>query len=205
MSASDRLNTDLNGSNTSNSLNILGFQDFVPATAQASQTGSPGGINRASYSWWRSQYGDASDSFSANGLNTMRTVYNSASQGADHPDLGITTQTTYEFYERVLEARERYSTPTNTEMGQRIAEAGFEHLKFKGAYIFFDDAAPADSMRLLNTRYIQFVVDTESDWAIQPFITPNNQAATTALILFMGALTMSNLSRHGCIDSTDTF
>jgi hypothetical protein len=205
LSFADRINTDLLGTNSANSLNLLGFQDFIENAAQASQTGSPGGINRATFSWWRSQYGDASDSFSTNGLNTMRTVYNSASQGADHPDLIISAQTTYEFYERVLEARERYQTTTATETGQRIAEAGFEFLKYKGAFFFFDDAAQADNLRMINTRYVSFVVDTESDFAIQPFVTPNNQTATTALIVFMGAFTMSNLSRHGLVDSTGTF
>ena len=200
----DTMNTDLLGTNAADPLRILGIQDFLVDQAEGSQTGTVGGINRATYTWWNNKRQTLSN-FSTDGLNKMRTGYNSASQGADHPDFGVTTQTAYENYERVLEARERYSTGTGSEMGQRVAEAGFDFLKFKGMLLFYDDACKADTMFLMNSRYMDLTVDTESDFAIQPFITPSNQTATTALILFMGAFCMSNLSRQALISGVDTF
>lgn len=205
LTAADGLNIRILGDNSSYPLRIFGLENFIDNAAVGSQTGTVGGINRATYTWWNNQYGDVDDAFSTAGLTTMRTVYNSASQGADHPDLVVTTQSGYENYERVLQAFERLQTTTNTELGEKIANGGFDFLKFKGAFVFFDDSCTDDRMYMLNTRYMSLTIDTESDWAIQPFVTPNNQAATSALILWMGAFTMSNLSRQGMVDSVDTW
>jgi hypothetical protein len=205
LAAADGLNTRMLGTNAANTLRIFGFQNFFSAAAVGSQTGTVGGINKATYTWWNNQYGNVASAFSTNGLNIMRTTYNSASQGADHPDLIVTTQSGFENYERVVQPFERLQSSTQTEAGAKIGELGFQHLMFKGAFMFFDDACLANQMYMINTRYTDLVVDTQSDWSIQPFVTPNNQAATSALILWMGALTFSNLSRQGLVANVDTF
>ena len=205
LQATEGLNDDMLGTNAADALRIVGFQDFMQKLAVGSQTGTIGGIDRATNTWWNNQFGTVSGAFATNGLNRMRTIYYSSSKGHDHPDLIITTQAAYENYERVLEARERYQTVTTTEAGTRIAEAGFDVLKYHNAFMFYDESCLANTMYFLNTRYWNLYVDQESDWAVQPFITPNNQLATTALIVWMGALTCSNLSRQGVLDAVDTF
>jgi hypothetical protein len=169
LAAADGLNTRMLGTNAANTLRIFGFQNFFSAAAVGSQTGTVGGINKATYTWW------------------------------NNPQSG------FENYERVVQPFERLQSSTQTEAGAKIGELGFQHLMFKGAFMFFDDACLANQMYMINTRYTDLVVDTQSDWSIQPFVTPNNQAATSALILWMGALTFSNLSRQGLVANVDTF
>lgn len=205
LAAADGLNERLLGTNSANSLKPVGLQDFLQALAVGSQTGTVGGIDKASYSWWNNQYENASSAFSTNGRNKMRTVYNKASQGSDHPDIIVTTRAAYENYERIVEPIERIQRAPSTADGERIGSLGFDYLMYKGAFMFWDDNCLANRMYMINTRYVHLVIDTQSDWAMQPFITPNNQAATTALILWMGAFTFSNLARQGVVGNVDTW
>src|SRR6185312_1578553 len=77
------------------------------------------GINRNNETWWRNQYTTATGlSFNTNGLALMRTMYNNCSKGNIHPDLILTTQTVFEYYEKILAANERF-------IDTRSGDAGF--------------------------------------------------------------------------------
>jgi hypothetical protein len=148
-------------------------------------------------------------SYSGNsGLNivsVMRSMYNRISNGSDHPDLILSGQDAFEAYEAALVPQERF---TDTKLG----DAGFQNLKFKGATMIFDHginvgiptaaptaAAPATPMYMLNSKYFQWTVDTETDFFVTPFYRPVNQVARTAQILLMANLVCSNRSRQGVI------
>ena len=140
----------------------------------------------------------------ANIIAAMRSMYNRLSDGSDVPDLILTGQGCYEGYEGALSPNERY---TDTKLG----DAGFQNLKFKGGTIIFDHgissglpaigtaAAPNQPMYFLNSDYLEWTVDSQSDFDTTPFYRPHKQAARVAQILLMANLTTSNRSKHGVI------
>jgi len=200
MSLQDALSVMLFGDGTGNGgKDILGMGAI---SADIPTNGVLGGIDRASNTWWRNQYTEGAKTSTAFDtlLAKMRTMYNSCSKGSDHPDFIISDQSTFEGYEGQLVQYERFSDSDT-------ADAGFENLKFKGAVVMFDPACPSDSthgkMYFLNSKYLSWTVDSQTDFITTPFVRPENQDAKTAQILFMGNLVVSNCARNGVIYDVD--
>lgn len=202
ISLQDAITTMLFADGTGNdSKDILGLAAIV---ADAPSTGILGGIDRAGTgnSWWQN--------YSVAGTKTttafdtlqakMRTAYNTVSKGNDHPDLAIADQASYEGYESTLVAQKRFSDT-------KMADAGFENLKFKGSVVTFDDACPNTTllgrMYFLNSKYLQWTVDAQTDFLTTPFVRPDNQDAKTAQILLYANLVISNCARQGVIYDID--
>lgn len=120
---------------------------------------------------------------------TMRTGYNSASRGNEHPDFAVTTQTIYEKYEAGLVPNERFEDKST-------GDAGFTNLKFKGLVLGYDEQCPANLLYMLNSNYLEFVVDKETDLITSDFVRPENQDARTSQLLLMANLTVSNRARQ---------
>lgn len=201
LSLQDALSVMLFGDGTGNSnKDILGLAAIAAADPT---TGVLGGIDRETETWWRNQYTDGAKSGTTafdTLLAKMRTMYNSCSKGSDHPDFVVCDQSSFEGYEGLLAANQRYSDKTT-------GDAGFENLKFKGSVVMFDPACPSDSthgrMYFLNSKYLSWTVDSETDFRTTPFVRPENQDAKTAQILFMGNLVVSNCARLGVIKDID--
>ena len=112
-------------------------------------TGTVGGINRATYSFWRSQQTtDNGSSFNALRAN-MRTSYNNCSSGvnAKHPDYWVTSQTVFEGYESLLIANESVQSKSKADF-----DAGFknEYAMFKGIPGSYDEDCDSDNLYFLN-------------------------------------------------------
>ena len=120
----------------------------------------------------------------------MRTLYNTCSKGNIHPDLILTTQTVFEYYEKVLQSQERF-------VDTATLDGGFENLKFKGATMMFDLYAQSGVMYMLNSNYMGITVESGTDLVTTPFVRPENQDAKVAQILWMGNMVTSNASRQG--------
>ena len=171
---------------------------------------SVGGIAQNTETWWRNQTTDSSGTaggFPTNGIAQMRTMYNDCSKGNDHPDFIIGDQGTYEAYEGELDDNIRY-------MDTRFGDAGFINLRFKGAVYTYDEwfaSMPTPQtygtdngiQYYLNSKYIEWVVDSMTDFITTPFIRPTNQDARTAQILVMGELVCSNRRRLGVLHTID--
>jgi hypothetical protein len=193
MSIRDALSTMLFGDGTGNgSKDYLGLQAIV---ADTPTTGTVGGIDRSTETWWRNRYGTSAQSATAFDtlLGNMRTRYNDASKGSDHPDFAIADQTVFEGYESLLVSNERF-------VDTKTGDAGFENLKFKGLVLMFDDVMSGGGrLYMLNSKYLSWVVDKETDFKMTDFVRPENQDAKTAQILLMGNLTASNCENQGVI------
>jgi|SRR3989304_2134222 len=189
ISMRDTLNAMLYADGSGNgSKDIFGLDLLVEDGAA---WGTLAGIDRsdAANAWWRNQY--------INGALTtlqadMTTLYNRSSRGNEHPDFGVTTQTIYEKFESNQLTNQRF-------MDSRVADVQFELLKFKGMVLGWDEQCSADSLFMLNSAYLGFVVDTETDLITTDFIRPDNQDAKTAQILLMANLVASNCARQGCL------
>jgi hypothetical protein len=55
-------------------------------------------------------------------------------------------------------------------------------------------------MYMLNSNYLEIVIDKESDLITTDFVRPENQDARTAQILIMGNMVSSNSARQGVMN-----
>lgn len=164
-------------------------------------TGTVGGINSSTYSFWRNAVYD----FSANGVaasaltiqDAMNSLYLSISRNRDVPDLIVADNTYFGFYWKSLQAIQRVTD-------DKMASAGFQTLKFMGADVVYDGGfsgtAPSAHMYFLNTNYIKFRPHRDRNMVpMNPDRFSVNQDAMVKLIGWAGNLTCSNRSLQGVI------
>ena len=174
---------------------ILGLKALIPISPL---TGTVGGIDRATVGneWWRNKYdatgyttwGGASDT----AIKAMRSMYNNCSKGNIHTDLILTTKDVYGLYEGACVLNERFTD-------SKVADAGFENIKFKGATIMFDEYCTATYMYFLNSKYLQWIIDSQINFKNTPFQKPVDQDCKVSQILLMCELVISNAQRHGIL------
>lgn len=148
-------------------------------------TGTLHGIDRSTYSWFRNQAKAASGAFSTYGISDMRNLLNTLLRfkGTSLADYTLVTdQVTFEAYEdETLE----YKRIVN----QTLADAGFEHLTFKGRPFLWSPQAPEARVYMLNTNAIQLVCDEAefmqmTEWKPIPD-QPNDRMAQIVVVLNM--------------------
>lgn len=162
-------------------------------------TGTVGGINRATYSFWRNQTLVGTDGGTPfdNLQSKMRSVYNlcSTAKGAGKVDIMISDRLTFEGYEGSLVAQKRFASSDG--------DAAFENLLFKGKPVTWDTKAPATSalgnMYFINSRYLKWIYHNRKNFVPTPFLKPVNQDAKIAQLLFTGNLVISNPRACGVI------
>jgi hypothetical protein len=164
-------------------------------------TGTVGGINSSTYTWWKNQFYDFSDLSITPSSTTiqaaMNTLYLNSSRNRDRPDLIVADNVYYGYYWASLQANQRFSNP-------RLAEAGFDNLKFQSADVIFDGGqdgdAPASHMYFLNTSYLFWRPHSARDMVpLNPDRYATNQDALIKLIAFAGNMTVSNRALQGVI------
>ncbi len=154
-SLEERINTSFfsDGTGTS-SKEFGGLQLLVPNDPT---TGTAGLINRATYSWFRSQVDDGNGSNFDNLLSSMTIVYNNCSNGIgmENPTFGVTTQTIFQGYESLTPTIERLVREGKDDKLVR----GFkgQHVAFKDIPLAYDAACPDYNCYILNNRNLKFV------------------------------------------------
>jgi len=113
-----------------------------------------GSINQSTNSWWQNQKHTLTGvSFATSGVDEMRTMLNECANNRmkDRPDILLSGQVPYEYYEDAALAKLEIQ---NT----KLAEMGFDHQTFKGIPMVW---SPACGTRIyfLNTNYLSFVYD----------------------------------------------
>lgn len=143
-----------------------GLQNLV---ATDPTTGTVHGIDRSSYTWWRNQQKTASGAASVYLISDMRTCLNDILKYSRAELQGITLvtdQTTFELYED--EGFEIYQLTSN-----KLFDAGFDTLQFRGRPIMWCPSCPSGYMYFLNTEYLSLVCDEDywmlmTDWKVIP-------------------------------------
>lgn len=160
-------------------------------------TGTVGGIAKATNSWWQSQTNTAIASFAATGLASMRNLYNDCcnQSQSDAPNLIMTDQDVFEYYEAVLQPQERFQDT-------KTADGGFQNLLFKGKPVVWDPYCTDKTIYMINTKYLELVVHSDADFKTTDFVEPENQDCKVAKIIFMGELATSNAQKHGFVTVT---
>ena len=180
-----------------------GGKDFMGLggiiSAADPSVGDLGGLDRTANAWWQAKVKAATTGNSLT-LADMANIYNTTSEGNDHPDYAVTTQTGFEAYEALLTGVIRYE---DVEMG----DSGFQNLKYKGVPIAFDDDCEGGAttiyqespMWFLNTKYLELSKLAGKWFSPSELLQPTNQDAFYKHLVCYGNLTVSNASRQGVL------
>ena len=142
------------GTTTEDNPAFEGLQSLVADDPTAS-TYQPGGIDPSTYTWWQNQHNNATGkSFATYGLSTMRTMMNDCTNNLkmDRPDIILSGQTPYEYYEDTV-------LPVYRISNNKLADMGFENLQFKGTPMMWSPSCADTRMYMLNTNFIKFAYD----------------------------------------------
>lgn len=192
------INTDLFSDGTGNSSKAIGGLQLIISTTPTS--GTVGGINRGSFSFWRNQQTSGAKTTSAfdNLRAAMRSIYNLCSNGVadDHPDFIVTDRATFEGYDGLLLANERFTSKSE-------ADGDFKNeiMKFKGAKLSYDVACLAGAMYFCNTAYLKLAYKKGSWFKMLESIRPANQTLTVYPVRTMCNLITTNARRLGVVSS----
>ena len=156
----NRIGGDVYLDGTGNSgKNLTGLGAAVP---DAPSSGTYGGIDRATFSFWRSvKYSGVTDGGSAVSASNIQGYMDALAvqliRGTDKPDLIVADNNYYKLYLQSMQSIQRV-----TDSASSAAGAGFASLKYYGAGMASDvvldggvgSAATANHMWFLNTKYL---------------------------------------------------
>ncbi len=179
---------------------ILGLQAIVADAG----TGTVGGIDSSTYSFWANQFETVTTAFSSSNVQTeMNQLWLKLCRNRSKPDLIIADNLAYTAYWESLQSIQRI---TNTKMGA----AGFENLKFMSADVVADGGysdsryttgAPASHMYMLNTEHLFYRPHSQRNFVpLDPDRFSTNQDALVKLIGWCGVgLACDNRQLQGVI------
>ncbi len=171
---------------------IGGLQSLVADAG----TGTVGGINSSTYTWWKNQFYDFSgESVTASATtiqDAMNTLWLNTIRGADKPDVITADSTYFKYYWSSLQTNQRFASDRN-------AAAGFMNLMFMDAPVFYDDQSPTTHMYMLNTDYLFVRPAKGREFVPLGEKASVNQDAMVMPVVWAGNMTVSNRARQGVI------
>ena len=181
-----------------NGKQITGLQAMVVASPS---TGVVGGIDRATWSFWRNQTfdfsGDLGASASASNIQTgFNTLYAKTSRGSDVVDLITVDNFFWGLYMASLQNLQRFQGSSE------MADLGFVSAKYMNADVVLDGGIggnmPTHSAFFLNTKYIYYRPHARRNFVpIGDDRMSTNQDAVVRLIGWAGNMTASGLQFQG--------
>ena len=201
---------------------VGGLQLLVASTPTS---GTVGGIDRATWSFWQNQaYSSVTNggaaATSANIQNYMDSLWVTLVRGRDSPDLIVADNNYYKLYWQSLQAIQRIAT----ENGEgEFGALGFQTLKYNTADVVLDGGfqgfssdpfpgetstgnglggAPTNTMYMLNTKYIHWRPHARRNMVpLDPDRFSVNQDAMVKLIGWAGNMTLSNAFLQGVLSA----
>lgn len=191
------INTDLLGDGSGNGGKVIGgFQSLIPTDPTASV--SVLAINGGTFTFWRSKQTSGVKTTSAfdNLRAAMRSIYNQCSNGMGdaHPSGAVTDRATFEGFEGLLLANERFTDKDSPDGGFKN-----ETLKFKGAKLSYDVACLAGSLYFFNPRFLKLAYKKGSWFKMLDSVRPSNQTLTVYPVRTMCNLITTNRRRLGVV------
>lgn len=170
------------------------FNIFGTAAKQTSSY-KWGNITRDN-AWWKENYKTANDPIEVNLLSDMRNLFNTCGKSKSYPTLLICDQTVFEVYEEYAQDITQIVKSTN-----RLADLGYEVLKFKGRDIIWSEDATAGQVMMLNcaNKRVEIVYDPAlwydmTEWKVIPL-----QTERIAHIVSAFNLICSEMRRQGLL------
>lgn len=174
----------------------------LQALINSAGTGTVGGINSSTYTFWQNKVQSAASPIQGGGAVTpsATTIENSLmlplwlalTRGDDKPDLIVMDNNYFSFYEASQTSLKRYTKEDD-------ASGGFMELKYKGADVIFDGGSgiPSNYAFFINSDYLELVVHKDADMEVMDEMKPFNQDAVVIPVLWMGNLTCTNRALQG--------
>lgn len=167
---------------------------------QSNGQGNVGGIDSATWTFWRNQFREITGSGSYTKdtiLGEFNAMWLAQTRGADQPDLIVLSHDFYSVYEASQQQLQRYVNRSSE------ATAGFPSLMYKTAEVIFDDntnfSTTAETGYFLNTDYLYIDQHKDAQWTADEEKRPTNQQAVVVPIYWMGNLVCSNRSLQGVL------
>ena len=183
-----------------NSADPDAFHGLQTLVADDPTTGVVGNIDPAVNTWWQNQTKNMTGlSFAVHGVSEMRTMLNNVgkNQRKDTPDIIVGGQTPYEDYEDTVLEQKRI-------VNQKLGDAGFENIQFKGIPFIW---SPQGGTRIyfLNTTFLSFTYDPlyffdMTEW--KPI--PDQVNDRAAQIITAGNLVTNKRRVQGVMHTIDT-
>lgn len=198
------ITTDMYSNGTASSSKQIGGLQLLVSDTPA--TGTVGGIDRASFSFWRNISSTVSALTVAVGtgnvISTLNALWVQLVRGNDGPDLIIQDNNHYTTYFTALQAQQRF-----TSNGGGESSGGFTSLMFNNVPVILDGGVgnncPAFHTYMLNTDYIFFRPHSDRNFVpIGDDRFSVNQDAMVKLIGWAGNMTLSNGRLQGVLSST---
>ncbi len=165
-------------------------------------TGTYGGIDRATWAFWRSGISTVAGAPTASTIQgRMNGLWASLVRGSDRPDLIIADDAYWTVYLASLQAQQRFN-------GTEVGKLGFPTIKFMDADVVLDGGiggrATADTMFFLNCDYLHYRPHSQRNMVA---LSPNrryatNQDAEVQIIGWAGNLTSSGARYQGRMTNT---
>ena len=167
-------------------------------------TGTVGGINSSTYTFWKSGVQSAASPIQGGGAITpsattieslMLPLWLQLTRNNDQPDLIVADDTYFTFFDGSQTSIQRYTNTTDI-------KAGTTSLKYKGADVVYDSLAggmPDQHAYFLNTDYIGICAHRDANWTEVPEKSSVNQDAEVLPIIWQGNMTVSNRSLQGVV------
>lgn len=162
-------------------------------------TGTVGGINASTFPFWKNQFREitGTDAYTASNFKQeMNLLWLKTIRGADKTDLIVMSHDFYSTFEAGEQQLQRYMDP-------KMAQAGFNGLKYKTADVIFDDntnfSTTAERAYFINTDYLFLCQHKDAKWTADEEKRPTNQAAVVVPIYWMGNLVTNNRARQGIL------
>lgn len=172
---------------------------------QTNGQGIVGGIDAATWTFWRNKFREATGTNLAatpNAANAatfkadMNAIWLTLNRGADKPDLITFSHDFYSLYETGEQQLQRY-------MDADMAQSGFIGLKYKTADVIFDDntnfTTTAEKGYFLNSDYLYVDQHKEAQWTQDDEKKPVNQDAVVIPFYWMGNVVCTNRSLQGVL------
>ena len=162
-------------------------------------TGTYGGIDRATWTFWQSQISDQTGADASTIQQFFNGLWASLVRGMDRPDLIMVDNTVWETYMASLQALQRFASP-------EVGALGFPSIKYMDADVVLDGGiggfAPAGTAFFLNCDYIHYRPHSARNMVP---LSPNrryatNQDAEVQILAWAGNLTTSGAQFQGRFD-----
>lgn len=177
---------------------VTGLNAAVPLNPA---TGTYGGINRATWAFWRSKISDQTAALltPATIQGFMNALWATLVRGMDRPDLIVSDSVVWGVYMASLQAQQRFTDPST-------ADLGFPTIKFMATDYVLDGGiggfCPPGTLFMLNTKYLFWRPHAQRNMVP---LSPNkrysiNQDAEVQIIGWAGNMTTSGSQFQGRLD-----
>jgi hypothetical protein len=189
---------------------ITGIDAAVPAGVATGRvaTGVYGGIDRATWAFWRPYYQTDAVALTAATIQAaMNNVWANLVRGQDRPNVIIADNFMWSIYMASLQANQRFTDPNS-------ARLGFPTIKYMDADVVLDGGiyfassawgtgAPVNTMLFLNTKFLKWRPHAQRDMVP---LSPNkryavNQDAEVTILAWAGQMTCSGQYFQGRLES----